>query len=359
MLRKSSTKVWVSAGAVASIVLVGTAIAATGGDGDERATASVVDVIDGMSVRVELSGEERDVRLLNVATPPVTHDQTAVQCLGEESAEFLEGMLSAGTEVELEYDLEAEDDEGRVLAGVFLDDELVNASVAAAGFGVAVHQDPNEAFFEAVQEGEESAHTAEEGLFDPALECSLPQQVSDVESEVALLVASVPDDLPGIQSARSKSVALLALADKVRDDVRVIAQDDFPVLTALYSAEQDAFAKSLDDDMASLRSYQQQLDEAQDEIEAEEQRKKEEEAELKRQEEEKRRLEAEAAAAAEEAQRQNSAPAPAAEPAPAQGGSAYYANCDAVRAAGAAPIYAGDPGFQRKFDRDGDGVGCE
>jgi uncharacterized membrane protein YgcG len=36
-----------------------------------------------------------------------------------------------------------------------------------------------------------------------------------------------------------------------------------------------------------------------------------------------------------------------------------YANCDAVRAAGAAPIHAGDPGWQQKFDRDGDGVGCE
>jgi hypothetical protein len=38
---------------------------------------------------------------------------------------------------------------------------------------------------------------------------------------------------------------------------------------------------------------------------------------------------------------------------------AYYANCDAVRAAGAAPIHAGDPGYSRKLDRDGDGIGCE
>lgn len=41
------------------------------------------------------------------------------------------------------------------------------------------------------------------------------------------------------------------------------------------------------------------------------------------------------------------------------GSSAYYANCTAVRAAGAAPIYSGDPGYSRKLDRDGDGVGCE
>ncbi|SNS92780.1 excalibur calcium-binding domain-containing protein [Rhodococcoides kyotonense] len=36
-----------------------------------------------------------------------------------------------------------------------------------------------------------------------------------------------------------------------------------------------------------------------------------------------------------------------------------YANCAAVRAAGAAPIYRGEPGYSSKLDRDGDGVGCE
>ncbi|MEV5592939.1 excalibur calcium-binding domain-containing protein [Streptomyces sp. NPDC052496] len=36
-----------------------------------------------------------------------------------------------------------------------------------------------------------------------------------------------------------------------------------------------------------------------------------------------------------------------------------YANCAAVRAAGAAPLHAGDPGYGRHLDRDGDGVACE
>ena len=37
----------------------------------------------------------------------------------------------------------------------------------------------------------------------------------------------------------------------------------------------------------------------------------------------------------------------------------FYPDCDAVRAAGAAPIRPGDPGWQPKFDRDEDGVGCD
>jgi len=46
---------------------------------------------------------------------------------------------------------------------------------------------------------------------------------------------------------------------------------------------------------------------------------------------------------------------PVAEPAPA----AYYKNCDAVRAAGKAPLYRGEPGYRSGLDRDGDGTACE
>ncbi|WP_435068489.1 excalibur calcium-binding domain-containing protein [Amycolatopsis thermoflava] len=39
--------------------------------------------------------------------------------------------------------------------------------------------------------------------------------------------------------------------------------------------------------------------------------------------------------------------------------SVYYANCDAARAAGAAPIYVGEPGYRAALDRNKDGVACE
>jgi Excalibur calcium-binding domain/Protein of unknown function (DUF1524) len=43
-------------------------------------------------------------------------------------------------------------------------------------------------------------------------------------------------------------------------------------------------------------------------------------------------------------------------PAPAN---VYYANCTAARAAGAAPIHRGEPGYRSALDRDGDGIACE
>jgi len=51
----------------------------------------------------------------------------------------------------------------------------------------------------------------------------------------------------------------------------------------------------------------------------------------------------------------NPAPAPAPEAAP----EVYYANCTAVREAGAAPIRHGEPGYSPKLDRDSDGVACD
>lgn len=52
--------------------------------------------------------------------------------------------------------------------------------------------------------------------------------------------------------------------------------------------------------------------------------------------------------------------APAPKPTPFfGGGQGAYANCAAARAAGAAPVYRGDPGYGSHLDRDNDGVGCE
>ncbi|MDO4791979.1 MAG: excalibur calcium-binding domain-containing protein [Buchananella hordeovulneris] len=49
---------------------------------------------------------------------------------------------------------------------------------------------------------------------------------------------------------------------------------------------------------------------------------------------------------------------PAPEPEPVQE-NVFYQNCSEAKAAGAAPLYEGEPGYRRKLDRDGDGVACE
>ncbi len=50
---------------------------------------------------------------------------------------------------------------------------------------------------------------------------------------------------------------------------------------------------------------------------------------------------------------------PAVEPATAPSSGVYYANCTAARAAGAAPLHVGEPGYRLALDRDKDGIACE
>jgi len=46
-------------------------------------------------------------------------------------------------------------------------------------------------------------------------------------------------------------------------------------------------------------------------------------------------------------------------PASASAGDPYYKNCAAARAAGAAPLHRGQPGYREQMDGDGDGIACE
>jgi type IV secretory pathway VirB10-like protein len=124
--------------------------------------------------------------------------------------------------------------------------------------------------------------------------------------------------------AKAEAAAKKAAADKARRDA------------AAHKAKQEAEAKRAAAQKAKARA-------------AAEQAAKQKAAEAKRQEAARQRAaakaEAERKAAEEQKQQQNT--------------NVYYENCDAVRAAGAAPIPQGDPGYARHLDRDGDGVGCE
>jgi beta-lactam-binding protein with PASTA domain len=63
--------------------------------------------------------------------------------------------------------------------------------------------------------------------------------------------------------------------------------------------------------------------------------------------------------AAEQAAAQQAVPQAPQQAAPQAPASAYYANCAAAKAAGAAPISAGQPGYRAGLDRDKDGIACD
>ncbi|WP_324651046.1 thermonuclease family protein [Georgenia sp. H159] len=144
--------------------------AAAGEDGSGR-RVTVTEVVDGDTIRVALDGDEVPVRLLNIDTPETDGPYTEAECLGAEAAAFLADLLPAGTEVRLAQDVEPQDQYGRQLAGVYLEDLLVNAEVARQGLGVPVLVEPNDRFHAEVVAAHDEARDAGRGLYDPSNGC--------------------------------------------------------------------------------------------------------------------------------------------------------------------------------------------
>jgi len=349
----------------AGILVVGGVVGgvAVAGSPDEG-SATVTAVVDGDTIDVELGGEEQRVRLLNVDTPEVD------ECLHEQATAFLAERIPPGTEVDLELDEEHHDKYDRLLAGVFEGEQLVNAEIARQGLGVAMLIEPNDRFYDDVLSAQEEAEADGLGLFSPDVACTLPAQVGAYAEQV--------DDL----GARAAAVVTLEQADGWAAEAATVAatgtalaaildgdESHFPLLA--HTGDRSSLRADAEDADARLAAAQGQVAEAR---RAEEQRLQEEQE--RREQEERERAEAERLAreeaerqAREEAERQaheqaerEAAERRAAEESARQepsGGDAYYKNCAAARAAGAAPVLVGQPGYGRHLDRDGDGIGCE
>lgn len=140
--------------------------------------ALVVHVGDGDSIIVEAAGGEQRVRLIGINAPELD------DCYGTESHEYLTALLE-GSIVELVADEEGEDQYGRLLRYVYLDDQLVNASLVRNGYALARSYAPNLRMQDVLEDAQESAQAAARGLW------------SDCATESAVRIESVNEDAPG------------------------------------------------------------------------------------------------------------------------------------------------------------------
>ena len=193
-----------AAGVIGIGLLGNAAFGFLSGPDDDHGT--VVRVVDGDTLIAEVAGEETTIRLLNIDTPETKDPDLPVQCLGPEATAFLTDRLPAGTEIDLEYDEEREDRYGRTLAGVFTDDSLVNAEIAAAGLGVPVLFEPNDRFLDEVEKAARAAEREAVGLYAASIDCTLSAQLAQVEQVVEQVPTTVDGD-PAAALENAQTVA--------------------------------------------------------------------------------------------------------------------------------------------------------
>ncbi|MCM3130139.1 MULTISPECIES: thermonuclease family protein [unclassified Paenibacillus] len=217
--------------------------------GSGRLPATLIEVIDGDTLHVEVEGREEKVRLLLIDTPETVHPQKEVQPFGKDASNFVKKQTNKG-DIELELDVSERDKYGRLLAYVWVNDKMLNEQLLEYGLArVAYIYPPNTKYVDQFEEIQKTAQKASKGIW--SIE-NYVQEEGFVEPE------------PEIKAP-------------------VIVKEE-PII------EEEPQVEVVEEEVVS---------------------------------------------------------------------NVYYKNCSAVRAAGADPIYAGDPGYSTHLDRDGDGVGCE
>jgi micrococcal nuclease len=129
--------------------------------------ATVVRVVDGDTVVVQVGGAEESVRLIGIDTPESVARDRPDECYGPEASDRLRALLPAGTTVRLTRDVEPRDVYDRLLAYVqrSSDGLFVNAAQVADGFAEAKDYPPNTAYRDDFELAERTARQAGSGLW--------------------------------------------------------------------------------------------------------------------------------------------------------------------------------------------------
>jgi micrococcal nuclease len=131
-------------------------------------TATVVEVVDGDTIVVDVGGRTEPVRLIGIDTPEVFVDAgEEPECFGPEASAFTAELLPPGTVVRLERDVVGRDDYDRLLAYVRRagDGRLVNLALVERGLATPLSIPPNTAYAARFVDAATAAEAAGVGLW--------------------------------------------------------------------------------------------------------------------------------------------------------------------------------------------------
>ena len=129
--------------------------------------AVVERVVDGDTIIVEVNGQRERIRLLGIDTPESVAENRPDQCYGEESSDYLKGLLPEGTDVSLVLDEEPRDQYDRLLAYVVRssDQLFVNLDLLEQGFAGVLIYNPNDHYESLFRAAERTAESDGVGLW--------------------------------------------------------------------------------------------------------------------------------------------------------------------------------------------------
>lgn len=140
--------------------------------------------MDGDTAKFIINNEEQTVRFLAINAPEVEHKDQDIkeEPFGKEASDYTCNLLKNAKEIVLEYDTNSDrqDKYGRILAFVYVDNELIEEKLINKGYAKVAYVYDNYAYVEKLKELEEKAKDKKVGIWS---EIILPDVQDEKEEE--------------------------------------------------------------------------------------------------------------------------------------------------------------------------------
>jgi micrococcal nuclease len=139
----------------------------SGATTENEVLITVLKVIDGDTVDIDIKGNTERVRLIGVNTPETKHPTKPIECFGPEASAYLTQLLPKGTHVRIERDIEARDRYGRMLLYLYRESDnlFINLDLVLHGYGTPMSIEPNTFHRNEFVHAAALAETTNEGLW--------------------------------------------------------------------------------------------------------------------------------------------------------------------------------------------------
>jgi endonuclease YncB( thermonuclease family) len=133
----------------------------------ERQEATVLRVVDGDTIVVDLEGRQYSVRYIGIDTPETHHPTDGADYWGFEASAANKSVVKEGSTVVLQRDISETDIYDRLLRYVWVGDTLVNAELVRMGLARVLFYEPDVLYEHEIKEAEAEAQAARRGLYGP------------------------------------------------------------------------------------------------------------------------------------------------------------------------------------------------
>jgi len=141
--------------------------------------ATVVQVVDGDTLRIEMDGQEQAVRLIGIDTPEskinkkakkdsikTNYDVETITAMGKEAARYVRTLVRKGDTVGLEFDVQKRDKYNRLLVYAYLSDgKMLNEEIVKAGYANIMTYPPNVRYQDRFVRAYREARETKRGLY--------------------------------------------------------------------------------------------------------------------------------------------------------------------------------------------------